>query len=148
MAKEQLTKRFKRSRTAAGVSMVEGNFQISHRHFSSNERRRMTGNWFKISSANGSVCRILRFNASLSRRDSEDHAEIRIDYDAWLKLLSFPDDLSEDVVADLSIRRASWYDVLKSSASDHPNPSYRLATQLALLALLISFTLGILGVVL
>lgn len=127
---------------AEKVGIPAGWIVISHRWVSEKaERRRTSGRWFKITSANGSVFRILRFSPNLKGVPGWDSAEIVLDWPAWLELTGFAEDVSEPI--ELSFRRASWWQFAQLAES-HPDPTYRMAGRLAV----ISVVLGVVSLVL
>lgn len=120
-----------------------GWFVISHRWMAERQTRRLLhGKWFKISSATGSVYRVLRFSANLAGTPGKA-GEIVIDYDAWLDLFGRVENVGGPL--ELEIRRARWWESLRLATS-HPDPAFRLASWIAVLSLVLGLISLVLGV--
>jgi len=126
---------------AEKVGIPLGWFVISFRYMPEKwERRLQHGKWFKLSTREGSVYRILRFSERLEGGPGEK-GQIVIDYPGWLELLGYAENTK--VQAKISIARARWWEICRLAVA-HPDPSVRLAGQIALL----SFVLGVVSLVL
>ncbi len=118
---------------------------ISHRWVERKEdRRKLHGKWCRITSpytSRAGIYRALRFGPTLAFDDARESGEVAIDWAGWLDLQG-RDGLEQgelglkiEVVGGLTVFLASWL---------HPDPSYRIASQISL----VSFALGILALVL
>jgi hypothetical protein len=133
--------RFNKSALNGEAVLSAGYFAFSWRIFpAEDERRRQNGKWFKISSATGTIFRVLQFSSNLRYGENWD-PEILLDYSGWMKLNSNSSDLG--VPIKLTVWRARWYQ-FPWLAVAHPDPSQRLANCVALLSL----ALGALSLVL
>lgn len=126
---------------AEKIGIPAGWFVISHRWLDEKKTRRLQhGKWFRLSSAENAVYRVLRFSPRLAGAPGKS-GEIVIDYEAWLDLFGRTEDV--DGPLSLEIRVARWWE-LPRLATSHPDPAIRLAGWIALLSLV----LGIVSVVL
>lgn len=114
---------------------------ISHRWMpEKKDRRHAHGKWFRLSSAEGTVYRVLRFSANLQGSPGAE-GQLVIDYPGWLDLLGRTE--NTNVSVPIKITPVRWWHAGILAVS-HPDPSVRLAGWLAVL----SFGLGIVSVVL
>jgi len=102
------------------------------------DRRNLHGKWCCIKSDKGTVFRVLRFSPRLK---SITNAEIVLDWAAWIELNGKEEDVTQPL--SLKIEKARWYQYPKLAIS-HPEPSYRLASWIAIR----SFALGFISVLL
>lgn len=129
---------------AQKIGLPVGWFVLPHRLIESMaERRRLHGKWCKLKSENGTAYRVIRFSPRLKGTNRGDGADIVLDWLAWIDL----NDRDENVESPLriSIAEARWYEYPWLAVS-HPEPSYRLASWIALVSLMlggISVALGI-----
>ena len=122
-------------------SLPLGWFAISYRFEEEmKERRKIHGKWCEISSKDGSIFRAVRFAGEL-KSASERPSEIILDFPGWLVLSDYERNVDKEV--ELTIRRARWYQYPKFAIS-HPDPSYKLASWIGL----VSLVLGVLSLVL
>jgi len=114
---------------------------VSHRWVTEKKERRNThGRWHKISSDNGSIYRILRYSVNLKGSNKTNNGEIVLDWIGWIDLYGREEEVNEPL--NLKIKTVKWWEIIFCGFS-HPDPSYRLATLLAV----ISVGLGVLSVV-
>ena len=130
--------RFERISLEAKNSIIDipmGFFAISHNWIDDKKnRRKLYSKWFKISSNNRSVYRSLKFSANLKGSTKIGNGEISIDWGAWLILSDFSDEIPESL--ELKIRTANFFDIPRILIF-HPNPSEKLAAQIALVSLIL-----------
>lgn len=127
---------------AKKIGIPQGWFVISHRWVpDKKKRRKYHGKWFKLSTAYGSVYRVIRFSVNLNGAPGST-GEMVIDWSAWLDLFDREENVDQSI--DISISPAKWWDFPRLALS-HPDPAVRHAGwfSLASLALgLISIVLG------
>jgi hypothetical protein len=117
-------------------------FFLSHRFINDKKDRRLaTGRWHRIATGEKHIFRVLRFNPSLLGTLNEKEGSIIIDYDGWLQLSGYPEEVPTRL--DLVITKAKFYE-FPLCAISHPDPAHRLAGWLAIISLL----LGLLGIIL
>jgi hypothetical protein len=120
-----------------------GWFRISHSVVDDvTDRRHLTGQWFKLKTANVTIFRILRFDAGLRGVRNGNEGSIAIDYDGWLKLCDYPDNIDNQKV-EIEISKVPKWGILFCHIN-HPDITYRFAAKLSIL----SFVLGVIGVIL
>ena len=128
------------SRLSPGTSRVKLNvipgwFVISHRFIETkSDRRKSHGQWFKITSGDISIFRIMQFSANLSGSINEESGKIVLDWSGWLALSNF-NDVTPDTI-ELEITKAKWYH-LPYLMTAHPDPSMKLAGKIALFSLML-----------
>ena len=126
---------------AEKIGVPQGWFVISHRYVQhKKDRRQQHGRWFKLTTSEGVVFRVLRFSPNLAGAPGKP-GEIVIDYPAWLDLYGRAENVDEPLA--ITIEQASWWEWPKLAVS-HPDPSVRLAGWLAVL----SFALGVISLLL
>jgi len=105
-------------------------------------RRKYRGKWFKIKSEKATIYRVLRYSPQLEGTLKNNQTkEIILDWDGWIELCGFEKDV--DISLILEIKKAKWWELIRAGRM-HPEPSYRLSTNLALLSVI----LGLLSVLL
>jgi|SRR6056297_320869 len=124
------------------MDMPRGWFAISHLWMTNKRQRKLNhGKWFKIKSSKGQVYRILRFSVDLAGDLNEGKGQIVVDWQGWLQLWDYAEDVSGEI--DLTISKIGWWQYPRVFIA-HPDPTYRLAAELRLLSVL----LGIMSVIL
>ena len=112
---------------------------VSHRFLETkDERRNAYGRWVKISSAEGSIYRVIRFSPRLKSKGKD--TQILIDYAGWLVLTGFDEDTNKPL--ELTIKKASIFCYLHMALTS-PEPLQRNNTVLALIGL----ALGVISLV-
>lgn len=115
------------------IEVPLGWFAISYAWVNEKRSRRLAyARWFKISSGQNCVFRSLKFSANLKGSEKIGSGQISIDWGAWLSLTDFPDDVPSSL--ELEITPARFWDYPRIIIS-HPNPSDKLAAQIALVSL-------------
>jgi hypothetical protein len=120
-----------------------GWFVVSVRLLDKSERRIGHGKWHKIMAGRRRIYRILRFSTSLSEPQDDTEGQIVLDYMGWIDLAGRLDDIPTSLA--LTVRKARFWEVIFCCGNSHPDPSYRLAFQLALYLGLLSVLLGLLS---
>lgn len=125
------------------VGIPAGWFVISHRLMPEKKDRRFQhGKWFKLSTREACVYRILRFSPNLRGVvTAGDPAEIVLDWPAWLDLHGRAEDVDRPL--EIDIVAARWWEYPRLAVS-HPDPTVRLAGAISIL----SFVLGVVSVIL
>lgn len=127
---------------AEKIGIPDGWVVISHRWVPTMpERRRTTGNWFKIESDNGTVFRVVRFSPNLQGSPATGRGQLVIDWSAWLRLSGFAEDTSTPL--KLKFTRSRWWNFWAWMIT-HPEPTVALSGLISL----ISLGLGIVSLVL
>ena len=109
-----------------GVSpMVFENYQIV---------KKQTGKWFRIKSSEGVIYRAIRYQPQLSAGKKDKAALIALDYEGSREL-GFKK--NERLILRLEIRNIYPHEYILAVLK-HPDPSYRLASGLGFLALILS----------
>jgi hypothetical protein len=117
-----------------------GWFVVSYRWVEDRTARRKShGKWHRITSEYGSVYRILRYSVNLKGSASGAEGDMVLDWMGWIDLWGRDEDVDRRLA--LVVRGAHWWE-LPLCGLTHPDPSYRLATVLAVL----SVVLGIVSV--
>jgi hypothetical protein len=128
--------------TMPGGTLSPGWFAISFRWLESKKDRRLaTGRWCRIRVGPTQIFRVLRFNASLSCDSNNSTGGIVLDYDGWLELSGFAEEVPESL--DIEITKARKHEYIYCVLK-HPDPAYRLSGWLGV----ISVVLGLIGVAL
>ena len=123
------------------VEVPLGWFVISHRWMpDKKERRQGHGKWYRLSTANGSVYRVLRFSVNLEGTPDKG-GQIVLDWPAWLDLHGREENVDGSLT--ISIIRARWYEY-PGLAISHPDPAIRWGSWIAVLSL----ALGVISVIL
>lgn len=126
--------RLNRSVLSGEPALPTAYFAVSWRILpAKNERRRQCGKWFEISSGEGTIFRVLQYSSALKYGENAD-PEILLDYSGWMELNGNSSDLG--VPVKLTARRARWYQYPRLAVA-HPDPSYRLASWVAMLSLVL-----------
>lgn len=138
-----LFQRVSPAKFAESVGIPAGWFVISHRYMPERLSRRFAhGRWYKISSAEGSIYRILRFSPNLvGSPGPNNEGQIVLDWPGWLDLHGRAENV--DAPLNLTYSEVKWWSYPKM-AIVHPDPTVRLAGELGLL----SSALGVLSVAL
>lgn len=124
---------------AQKIGMPIGWFVLPHRLVPDMaERRRLHGRWCKLSTDKGTAYRVLRFSPRL-RSKGDGAPEVVLDWAAWIDLNGRDENVGGP--AEIAIQEARWWAYPKL-ATTHPEPSYRLASWIAL----VSLGLGLLSV--
>ena len=105
------------------------------------ERRRQHGKWYKIRSPDAAIYRVLRFSSNLGGGPKQGTGDIVLDWPGWIELSDFAEDTS--LRLELELTPVSWWEYPRCAIS-HPDPTHRLAGELAVL----SVALGLLSVLL
>jgi len=127
---------------AEKVGIPAGWFVVSWRWMPETlQRRAQHGKWYKITSKHESIYRVLRFSTKLNGGEVKGEGQIVMDWSGWIELSGFANNTNVELT--LEITPVSWWKYLVCVLS-HPDPIYRLASELAIL----SVALGILSVVL
>lgn len=108
-------------------------FGISQ-HLLDKKTKFTTGNWYRIKSNYGTIYRVLRYQPRLSAGKGEKTAAISLDYDGG-RILGFSG--KEEDIVNINIRKLYIHEYIIAGLK-HPDPSYRLASWLGLIALIIS----------
>lgn len=108
------------------------------------DRRRQHGKWYRIKSTNSTVYRVLRFSTHLPGSESQEVGDIVLDWPGWLELNGFAENVDDSL--ELKIEPASWW-VYPKCALAHPDPTHRLAAELALVSVALGAISLVLGVV-
>lgn len=128
-----------------GDELPLGWFVLSYRWVQQTKARRVAhGGCYRITSKYGSVYRILRFDIDLRYNNAQKVGDMVIDWPAWLELCDRAERVPDDL--ELTIKPVRGLAFLRF-ALKHPDPAYRLASNIAVFSLglgLISFTAGIL----
>ena len=145
----KVDKTFNRKSTIGSVQEIglpHGWFAISHLLVPKmTERRRLHGKWCKLTTNKGTIYRVLRFSPHL-KSTSEDAADIVLDWVGWINLNGQDEKINTPL--QITIEESRWFEIPKQ-ALGHPEPSYRLASLIALISLclgLLSIALGVLSV--
>ncbi len=101
------------------------------------DRRKFHGKWFKISSKDGTIYRILRFSVNL--KGKPELSTIVVDWAGWIDLQGRAEEESKTLT--LTIKPANWFQRL-SLPVRHADSAVRLSGWLAYLSIL----LGVLSV--
>ena len=125
-------------KTSKDDFLQNGWFAINHNWVLKEKRRRFHGKWFKLISKYGKSYRILRFDPRIGKVQ-ESKGEIDVDWQAWIKLNGFANDILGSL--ELEIKKVRFWEYSFVGLT-HPDPAIRLSSYLAL----ISIILGILGV--
>ena len=96
--------------------------------------RKITGKWCKIESDSGSIYRVVRFQPQFSGGKTGKIAQIAIDHDGLIMLLG---DKPTNSILELKIRSV-WIHEYLLATLQHPDPTFRLASWLGILSLIIS----------
>lgn len=67
-----------------------------------------------------------------------------MDYDGWLRLSDYPDDVPPSL--SIEIRRARWYEYAYCLLT-HPDPIYKVCAALALISVVLGVVSVLLGVI-
>jgi hypothetical protein len=99
------------------------------------QRRLMTGRWVRIRSGQQSIYRVLRFNPQVICDKRLASGGIILDYDGWNELSGYVPDTPQTIpiVIDRSGLGAAFWGAIR-----HPDPTHRLACQLAYVSLVIA----------
>lgn len=130
------------SRGIGAGSLAPGWFSIPYRCVPNKKDRRFsTGRWFKLTSKDGSIYRVLRFSSTSFDEESQE-CDLVLDYDGWLKLCGYAEKIPERIETLLIRQCHLWERVF--CVIGHPDPAYQLSGWLGI----ISVILGLLGVAL
>ena len=131
---------------AEKIGIPQGWFVISHNWVPTKKARRLShGKWFKISSSEGSVYRILRFSVKLRGTPKSGTGDIVLDWPGLLKLSGYAEDIPEEIT--LEITKIKWWEYAFVPFS-HPDPTIKLASILAALSVglgLVSVAISVCG---
>jgi hypothetical protein len=108
-------------------------FGISQ-HILGRDNKFSTGKWYQIKTIYGTIYRVLRYQPQLSAGKGEKTPAISLDYDGG-RILGFRGKEKDELI--ISIRELYIHEYLNAGLK-HPDPSYRLASWLGLIALIIS----------
>jgi len=126
---------------AEKVGIPLGWMVISHHHIpDKQERRKVHGRWYRVTSQGISVFRVLRFAPNL-HFDWDGTSDLVIDWVGWLDLHGRASDV--DGPLELEIEQVSPL-LLPMMIVMHPDPTSRLAGWIAL----VSLALGVLSILL
>lgn len=134
--------KFSRSNLPEGDHIKSGWIAVSHMHIrDKKERRNSRGVWYKIENKGTGkhTYRILKFSPTLESHTTEGPAGVVMDWDGWLEVNNFSEDLPEK--ATLNFRPCNRWEQFKA-AWFHPDRSYRLARRIAIILGLTSLVLG------
>jgi hypothetical protein len=106
------------------------------------ERRRLHGRWSKITCEGRTVYRSLRFAPNL--KGTEKDYEIAIDWQAWLALSGYSEEVPDEL--ELNIPPARWWHI-PWIPFRHPDPMYRLASGLAIIAIVLGMLALLISVI-
>jgi hypothetical protein len=127
---------------AEKVGIPAGCFVVSHRWMLDKSHRRLShGRWFKITSPEGEIFRILRFSPSFEGSLKSGTGQIVVDWPGWLDLFGRAENVDGPI--ELEFSQAHWWQFPRLAVS-HPDPTIRLSGLLGLM----SVALGILSVIL
>lgn len=121
-------------------------FGISQ-HILDRDHKFTSGKWYRIKSSYGTIYRVLRYQPQLSAGKGEESAEISVDYDGG-KILGFNRMGNNQI--KIEIRSISLHEYVLATLN-HPDPTFRIASWLGLIALFIgglSLISGLLSVIL
>lgn len=117
-----------------------GYVAISHHWVADKKQRRLlTGRWVKIRCGKETIYRVLRFSPQVSCDKNNKSGGIVIDYDGWLELSGYSEDSAQTLAVEIFPSRLG---AATLGAIRHPDPTHRLACQLAY----ISLFLGVLSI--
>ena len=137
------------SQFAQKTGIPMGWFVLPHRLVPDiRQRRRLHGSWCTIKSDKGAVYRILRFSPRLKGGKVGGDSEVVLDWAAWIELNGR--DEAADMPMELTVSKARFYQY-PFLALRHQDPSYRLASGIAMVSLLlgaVSVALGVWSVLL
>lgn len=127
---------------AQKVGIPPGWFVVSHRFFpDAKKRRSLHGSWFKIASDKGTIYRIIRFSPNLPGGINKEVSAVVVDWMGWIDLWGREENVDQEI--ELRFSKVSWW-MYPYMAFSHPDPTHRLAGELAIL----SVGLGLLSIVL
>jgi hypothetical protein len=107
------------------------------------DRRYYHGQWFTIKSEHKKIYRVLRFAPKLHGSLKDDnHKEILLDWVGWIDLCGKDEEVEIPLI--LRITKSTLWERLICAGLNHPEPTYRISSKLAL----ISVILGLLSVIL
>jgi hypothetical protein len=125
-----------------GDNLPVGWFAISDRFLDgATERRRARNQWYRLKGQRGTIYRVLRFAPNLMAGDDVKPAGLAVDYQGWWELQGLT--VPADPILSLDISRVGNFGRVVA-ACKHPDPTYRMASWLAVIAL----ALGVVSILL